>query len=163
MPYTEPPISSTSFSSGDPARHPRIYFPAIEEDDVNNSGSSAAGAPDKPSLLGLGRPSTFRQSSFQDPKPYLDLNGRRRVRSAHAVSVPGAPRLQPATMSASNHARRRTMTSGGSIRGSPTVGRGVPLSGGPESPVEEFAPEIFSDEYDLCASLSRSPEPPFLT
>jgi hypothetical protein len=135
---TNKPVASTSLDASRASRHSRIHFPLNDELSSSRSGHSAAEHSQKSSSVGF-KPSPVRQGSSLRPNSVKDsTSGRpgKRLRSAQATNVfPEMPRPNRVTAIGLTNPGQRVI---------PKQNRD------PGSEEDDFGPQVFSDEYDLC-------------
>ena len=146
-------IASTEASSSrTPGSSGAVRFP--------ESSSSRQTSFSQASSLGLGQP-PGRKQLFEDGHAtpaasgnYYDDDRRRRVRSAGVSQRVANPGLsgQPSLNGGAKSSRRTSgVDSGYNLDHRP---RRVTMSTAPTTAVDEYEPNVFSDEYDLCACLN---------
>jgi hypothetical protein len=141
-------LPTDSFPAGSPtaaSRHARTSFPPMDPPSDPDSFRDH-------SSIALGRPPLMRRTSTgleASASGVYRTEARRRVKSAHVPSALSG-RFQP-----QRHGQtvRRVLTTSETVR-SPKYDRGRWNAASVESSsLDELEPGVFSDEYDLCASV----------
>ena len=139
---------SEASSSRTPGSSGAVRFP--------ESSSSRQTSFSQASSLGLGKP-PGRKQLFEDGHAapaasgnYYDDDRRRRVRSAVVSQRIASPGLsgQPSLNGGSKSRRASNVDNS---RSSEVRPRRVTMSTAPPAGLDEYEPNVFSDEYDLCA------------
>lgn len=139
-------VSTDSFPAGSPtatSRHARTPFPPVDPpSDPDSFGDHSS--------IGLGPPPRVRHTSTgleASSSGVYRAEARRRVKSAHVPSgLSGRPQPRRA------QTVRRILTTSEAVR-TPKYERGRWNAASVESSLDELEPGVFSDEYDLCASV----------
>ena len=140
-------VPTESFPAGSPnarSRHARISFPPSDPpSDPDSFGNHSS--------IGLGPPPPMRHTAGLEINTSGEYRteGRRRAKSAH---VPSALSGRPQTQRQAQTNRRILSTSEATRPLRYERGRWNPASI-ESSSLDELEPGVFSDEYDLCASV----------
>jgi len=141
----EPTESFPAGSSNTRSRHARISFPPADPpSDPDNFGDHSS--------IGLGPPPPMRRTSAGleiSTSGEHRTEGRRRVKSAHVPSASsGRPQAQRHPQ-----AMRRILTTSEATRPFKHERGRWNAASVESSSLDELEPGVFSDEYDLCASV----------